>query len=78
MRHDMRGKESPLFRKTAADACAAPVPERQEEVRVDAGGGGAAPVPSLGDEVVGVVKVLGKAAGHLYKWSVIFASSRVT
>ena len=69
--HDTGGEgrgESSLFRETAPDACAAPVPKRQREVGVDSGGGGlAAPVPPLGDEVVGAVKVLGKAAGHLHK-----------
>ena len=59
--------ESSLLREAAPDARAATVPEWQREVGVDgaAGGGSVAPVPPLGDEVVGAVKVLGKAAGHL-------------
>ena len=56
---------SSLLREASPDARAAPVPEWQREVGVDGGGSSVAPVPPLGDEVVGAVKVLGKAAGHL-------------
>ena len=57
--------ESSLLREAAPDARAASMSEGKREVGVDGGGGSVAPVPALGDEVVGAVKVLGKAAGHL-------------
>ena len=57
--------ESSLLREAAPDACATPVSKGKREVGVDGGGGLVVPVPPLGDEVVGAVKVLRKAAGHL-------------